>query len=242
MTETISPASPQAVSRPLNLFARMAGVIVAPKATYTAVAERPYWFGVLAVVLLIIAITQGTFFSTEVGKEAFIDQQIKSREAFGQTVTDQAIRQIEELAERAAVWAVVPTVVLVPVFIAVFSGLYLMVFNAFLDGNASFKQMYAINAHSLTLFGVFQLFSTPIMYARGDLVSPTALSVFFPMLEEESFLTYLFGGLDLFYTWSFINLAIGLGALYKRRTTPIAVGLLTVYFLVVLAYASFRAF
>ena len=38
-----------------------------------------------------------------------------------------------------------------------------------------------------------------------------------------------------------ISLAIGLGVLYKRRTSPIAWGLLAVYAVLALAYAGVRA-
>ena len=51
----------------------------------------------------------------------------------------------------------------------------------------------------------------------------------------------LLGSIDLFRIWWLVSLAIGLAVLYKRRTSPIAWGLLAVYGIIVLVIAAVRA-
>jgi hypothetical protein len=46
---------------------------------------------------------------------------------------------------------------------------------------------------------------------------------------------------DLFVIWWLVVLAIGLGALYRRRTGPIATGLMCVYILIVFVIALVRS-
>jgi len=65
--------------------------------------------------------------------------------------------------------------------------------------------------------------------------------VFLPFLEENSFLARLLGSIDLFQIWGTLSLAIGLGVLYKRRTSPIAWTMLLVYFVIVAAVAAIRS-
>jgi hypothetical protein len=84
------------------------------------------------------------------------------------------------------------------------------------------------------------LFVVPLDYARQTLSSPTTLGAFVPFLDENSFLARLLGTIDLFQVWWLITLSIGLGVLYKRRTTPIAISLYTVYFVIILAIAALR--
>ena len=62
------------------------------------------------------------------------------------------------------------------------------------------------------------------MYAREDMSEPDELSVFFPMLDEMGFSTYLLSAIDLFIIWSLINLSIGVAVLYKRQTGSVASG------------------
>ena len=62
----------------------------------------------------------------------------------------------------------------------------------------------------------------PLDYVRESLSSPTNLGVFLPFLDETRSRRGCSASIDLFYIWWIVNLAIGLGVLYKRRTAPIA--------------------
>ena len=60
------------------------------------------------------------------------------------------------------------------------------------------------------------------------------------MLDENSFAARVLGMIDLFWIWYVIVLAIGLAVLYKRRTQPIAIGLLAVYAVIAVCIALIR--
>src|SRR5256885_934096 len=66
-------------------------------------------------------------------------------------------------------------------------------------------------------------------------------AVILPFLEENTFLARFLGSVDLLYLWLSVNLAIGLGVLYKRRTAPIAGGILAVYVVIALLIAAVRS-
>jgi hypothetical protein len=61
------------------------------------------------------------------------------------------------------------------------------------------------------------------------------------MLDETSFVTRFLGGLDIFWMWWCVSIAIGVGVLFKRRTGGIAVAFLSTYVVVVLIYALLRS-
>ena len=81
----------------------------------------------------------------------------------------------------------------------------------------------------------------PLNYLRESLTSATNLGVFVPFLEETSFAARFLGAIDLVVIWWMLNLAIGLGVLYKRRTGPVAVGLLVTYLVIALVIAAVRS-
>jgi hypothetical protein len=227
-------------TREKGLAERVFGVIFAPRATYASVVAHPKVLGMLLVVTVAIAATQYVFLSTEVGQRASLDQQISTMESFGITITDQAMTAMEQRAPMSRYFAVGAIVVFVPLFQAIMAGIFLVVFNAILGGEAGFKQVYAIVVHSGVIGALQQLFVTPLNYMRETLTSATSLNIFFPMLPPKSFIALFAGNLDLFRIWSFISLSIGLGVLYKRRTAPIAWSLFTLYILYALAYAGFQ--
>ena len=241
MAEAVAP-SLTAAAVPKGLLARIFGVLVAPRATYADVAARPRWLAVFAVVLLVMATGSIILFSTDVGKEALLDQQVSAMEGFGIKIPDQAYQQMEQNLSRPITpyLTAASQVVFVPIIALIIAGLAMGIFTAILGGDATFKQVFSIVAHAGVVGVVQQLFVYPLDYARGSLSSPTNLAVFLPFLDEKTFPARLLGSIDLFLIWWLVNLAIGLGVLYKRRTGPIAVGLLSVYLAIALIIAGIR--
>ena len=50
---------------------------------------------------------------------------------------------------------------------------------------ATYKQVYAIVAHSAVLIALQQIFINPLNYERQSMSSPTTLAVFFPFLDDD---------------------------------------------------------
>jgi Yip1-like protein len=233
-------AHPAETALSKGLVARIVGVIFSPRATYAAVVARPRVLGVLVVVLVLVGAATTIFMSTEVGKNAYIDQAVTAIEGFGAPVTDQMMERIEAQAAYAPYITMASQVVFVPVLAAIFAGLSLAVFNAILGMDATFKQAFAVVVHSYMVIAFQTIFSLPLNYLRESLSSATSLAIFFPMIDDANFLGRLMGSIDLFRIWWLVSLAIGFGVLYKRRTGPIAWALLAGYLLLVLIFAGVR--
>ena len=227
MPETMAPEPAPAEAR--GLVGRLTGVLLAPRATYADVAASPKVFGVLLVVVLIMAGLTMTFFSTEVGRQALLDQQVRSMESFGRQVTDQQYTRLQQMSKYSGYMAAAGQVVTMPLMGLVVAGLLFAVFTAAMGGKGTFKQVYAVVAHSAVVFALQQCFTLPIAYAKESISSPTNLAVFLPFLDEASFAARALGAIDLFLIWWVVSLSIGLGVLYKKRTGPIAVTLLVIY-------------
>src|SRR5262245_14156489 len=242
MTESMTAAAAVPPAPAKGLIGRIIGVLTSPKATFAAVVGRPRVLGVLAFTVLVIAGASVVFFSTDVGKAAILDQQVKAMEGFGLKISDEAYQRMEEGINRPITPYItaVSQVVFIPVIALVVSGIALAVFNAILGGNATFKQVFSVIAHAGVVTTVQQLFVLPMDYFRETLASPTSLAVFLPFLEETGFAGRFFGTIDLFIVWWIVTLSIGLGVLYKRRTSSIATGLFITYVLIALVLAGVR--
>ena len=223
-----------------GLVARALGVLFSPRVTYAEIVAQPRALGALVAVIVIVAAATSAFLMTEVGKNAYIDQALDSMEGFGMTVTDQVMTSIETQAQYAPYITTAAQVVFVPLVAVIVAALALAIFNAILGGDGSFKQTFAIVAHSYFVVALGAVFSMPLYYVNKSMASPTSLSVFFKMVDEATFLGRLMGSIDLFRIWWIVSLSIGLGVLYKRRTGPIAWSLLGLYFILVLIIAGVR--
>jgi hypothetical protein len=223
-----------------SLPARLIGVLLSPRATYAAIAARPRWLGALAAVAVTTGIAVAVFSSTEVGRTALLDQQITQMQSFGIQVRDAQVQQMEARLRFAPYFGFIGQIVVLPIMALIVAGIAFAVFNAVMGGDATFKQAYAVVAHSGVIVAVQMLFVMPLNYARETMSSPTNLAVFLPFLDENSFAARLLGSIDLFIIWWAVNLAIGLGVLYRKRTAPIATTLLVIYVVIGLIIAAIK--
>jgi Yip1 domain len=239
VTQTVVPGR-STVPTARSLPARILGVIFSPRATYADVAARPRVLGALTFVVLVGTAGVFLFMSTDVGKNAFLDQQVQQRESFGRPLTDAQYEQLERVVPYAPYFGAGFQLVLLPLLGAAIAGIALAVFNAVLGGDAAFKQVFAVVAHSGVVLSVAQVFGLPLAYARETMSGATNLAVFTPFLDESSFVARVLGAIDLFIIWWIISLAIGLGVVYRKRTGPIATTLMIVYLAIGMVIAAVK--
>lgn len=240
MTDTSTTLTATADTPHPGLLARIVGIVFSPRDTYAAVAARPRAAAVLTLITVLMASAQFAFLSTTLGQDLALEQQVRSMEAFGMTVSDEMYSQLQTRTQYAKYTSGASLLVFVPLINAIVAGILLVVFTMLLGGSGTFRQVNAIVAHAGVIPLLQQFFGLPLTYASGE-ISGANLGVFVPMLEENSLPVLFLGSLDLFLIWWCISLAIGIGVLYRRRTGPIATGLITLYVLIALVIAVIRS-
>lgn len=238
MTNTAMAAGPTAAPKPLP--ARLIGVVTSPMATFRAIVANPRWFGALAVTTLLVAFFSTLPMTTEAGRQAALDQQVAAMKSFGVEVTDERYDRLERGAATLPHRTAAGVIVASPIIVLITAGLLFAVFNAAMGGEALFKQVFALVAHAGVISALGAAFSGTVNYFRGGTGSVANLGALLPMLPEKSFIANLLGAIDVFLVWYVVVLAIGLAALYRRRTQPIALSLLGVYAVIALCIALFK--
>ncbi len=245
MSDVNTTADPTLTAAPMpNLISRAIGVITSPGATFAHVARAPKVAGMLFLVSLILGLAQGLPQLTERGRAAALDMQIEQMERFGVQVTPEMTQQMEQRSRSnlGAYTSIVVMFVGIPFGAVIITVLLWVAFNTIMGGTASFKHVMAVVAHSQAVTALGALIAAPIMYARGVMSTSIAnLGALLPMLDETSFLSKFLGGIDLFVIWWVVVLAIGLAALYRKKTSSIATGLFIVYGLILIVVAYFTA-
>ncbi|OYW04823.1 MAG: hypothetical protein B7X11_02520, partial [Acidobacteria bacterium 37-65-4] len=200
--------------------------------------------GILALIALLTGAGTSAFSFTEKGRQAQLDFQVQQMERFGVTVTDEMYARMEEQSQKRAAYApflaIVGTFIIFPIIILVVSGIFYAVFNAIMGGTAEFKQVMAVTSHAWMVPTLGAIFGGIMNFARGSISSSVAnLGLLLPVLKEGSFAANLAGAVDLFQIWFVLTLSIGLGVLYKRKTSSIATGLFVVYAIVAIGLSYF---
>jgi hypothetical protein len=226
---------------PKSLPARFIGIITSPRETFGSVAALPKWLGMMALTTIIVAIFTALPMTTEAGRQAAIDQQVTQMQSFGMTVNDQMYEQMEKGAGRMPYMTAGSVIIVTPIIAVIVTGILFAIFNAALGGEASFKQVFAVHAHAGAISALSTIFSGVINYFRGSMGSVANLGALLPMLPENSFAGRLLGMIDVFLIWYIVVLAIGLAVLYRRRTQPIAISLLSVYAVIAVVIALIKS-
>jgi len=224
-----------------NLLARFIGIVTSPKETFQSVAAAPRVLGMLLLVATLTAFFTALPMTTEAGRQAALDNQVQQMQSFGFQVNDQMYENLQKGAGRLPYTTGISILVMTPIIAALFAGILFAIFNAALGGEASYKQVYAVYIHSGVIGVVSAIISGAVNYFSGRVGSVTNLGALLPMLPEKSFGANLLGTVDIFIVWSVVVLAMGLAVLYKRRTQPIAITLLSIYAVIALVIAVVKS-
>jgi len=217
----------------LGLLGRAIGVITSPAATFAHVVRDPRPAAILLIVSAVIAVAATVPQMTERGRLAALTAQVEFMERFMGEVPDVMYAQMEAQSRNslAPVWGAVGAFVWMPVVALFFTALLWGLFNALLGGTGTFKQVLGIVTHSMVIMALGAAAAMPIQLMQDSFsfTGPFNLGALVPMMDPESFIVRFLGWTSAITIWQTIVIAIGLGVLYKRRSTGIAIGLLTAY-------------
>jgi hypothetical protein len=242
MSETETPQSPS-----LGLISRAVGMITSPGATFVDVVRAPRPAAILLVVAAVIAMAATVPQMTEKGRLAVLNTQVQTMERIMGPLDDEVYNRLEEQSHSNTrhIYSIVGTFIWLPIMATFFTALLWGLFNVLMGGGATFKQVLGIVTHSMVIVALGAAVSAPIqmMQSTFSLTGPFNLGALVPMLNPESFIVRFLSFTNAFTIWQMIVLAIGLGVLYKRKSTGIAIGLLAAYgLLVAIGVAVFSVF
>jgi hypothetical protein len=214
---------------PLSLPARVVGVLTSPRRTFSAVVETPRWADLLLLITMVWTAAIALFLATEHGPQALLDQQVATRESFGQTIDDGEYAAMQARLPETRRRYVAAVLALVPAGTIALAAAAFGVFNGLLGGHARFGQVLAVVAHAAVVLLARAVCVLPLNVLRESMSNPFNAGALLPLMAEGSFVAALLGTIDLFVVWWLLVLALGLGVLYGRRVRPIATVLTGAY-------------
>jgi len=218
-----------------GVLSRAIGVIVSPAATFALVASNPRPAGILLLVCLVLGLAAGGPQFSEKVRQSALDMQIQQMERSGQTLPPQAYANMERFSHFSAYITIVSMFIVLPIFSLLFAAVYWALFNAILGGTASFKQVLGVVTHSQVIGALGAIAAIPLVLMQGiqTMAGPYNLGALAPMLEPNSMVATFLSRISFFTLWGLVVTAIGLGVLYRRKSTGIAIGLIAIYVLLV---------
>jgi hypothetical protein len=192
------------------------------------VARLPAFITTWMLVLLAVAICGGALLSTEVGRQALVDERVRVTEALGQRVDDAAYEQLQASPPFAVYLTSGGRLLLTPpVTLLVALGVLLLARLA--GARTSFTTALAIVVHASVVLALQQVVATPFHYVQESLTSPTTVAGLLRVFDEGSWPARLFGTIDVFGLWWMWLLSVGLAAATGQSARRYLWRLLAVY-------------
>lgn len=194
---------------------RVLGVLARPRATMDEVARRPAFVTTWVLVLLAVAVCGGLLLSTEVGRQALVDERVRVTEALGQRVDDAEYARLQADPPRAVYLTSGGRLLLMPpVTLLVALGVMLLARAG--GARTSFVTALAIAVHASVVLALQQIVATPFHYVQESLTSPTTVAGLLRVFDEGSWPARLFGTIDVFGLWWMWLLSLGMAAAVGR--------------------------
>jgi hypothetical protein len=187
-----------------------------PRVTLAGVVAEPTWLATWSVILIIWAICGGWLLSSDVGRQALVDERVRVVESLGGVVTD---------ADYAAMQANPPwwvyftsggRLLLFPLTTIAVAACVLVAAR-WAKVRATLTQALAVSVHTSVPLVLGQIVATPLHYVRESLTSPLNLAAVLPLMEAGTPQARFFGTMDLFAMWWAGLLALGLSALTGQQ-------------------------
>jgi hypothetical protein len=207
---------------------RVLGVVMRPRATMDEVARHPTFITTWVLVLLAVAVCGGLFLSTEVGRQALVDERVRVTEALGERVDDAEYARLQADLPFAVYLTSGGRLLLTPPMTVV-AALGLMVLARLDRVTVSMKTALAIAVHATVVLALQQVVATPLHYVQESLTSPTTVAGLLRTFDEGSWPARLFGTIDVFGLWWMWLLSLGLAAATAKSARRYLWRLLAVY-------------
>jgi hypothetical protein len=191
-----------------SLPKRLAQVFLSPGELFTALRQKPVWFGALAVaaVLLILSVA---VLPTELWVEFSRSQMIER----GQEVPP----GFEQAGPAIRIFSVLGVGLAIFVMTFIMAGIVTVFFSFLFGDEGRYVQYLAVIAHASIIPALGALFLLPLKLSQGD-PSVTLNLGTFAFFMEDGYLYRVLKMLDLFVLWSYVVMAVGVTKIDPRRS------------------------
>ena len=132
-------------------------------------------------------------------------------------------------------------VVMTPIIILAFAGMFFLGGNIILGGTTDFRTMFSLNVYVGVIGSLGLLLKLPLIIAKGSTDILTNLAILMPVDMDETILYKLLNMIDVVLIWESILLAIGFAIVYDWQQKKANILVIGIWVLVITVYGVYLA-
>lgn len=199
-----------------SLPKRLLQVLFSPGEVFTALREKPVWFGALAVVGVLVVLSAAVL-PAEVWVEFFRNQMIEQGQEVpaGMEAGGSIIRVVTVLISGISVF----------IMAFILAGIMTLIFSFLLGGEGRYVQYLSIVAHAFIVTALGALLLVPLKILQADPTVTLSLGTFALTFMDEGYPLRVLKLVDLFSLWSYAIMAVGVTKIDPKRSFGSAFGI-----------------
>ena len=211
---------------------KMVGMLLSPSKTIEQIKVKPDWLIPMIFILfatLTVQLVAKPYFFNSRQYEKLIEDTV------GKTGMDR--ESVESMMQKQmGIMMPVGGLVMTPIIILAFAGIFFFGGNIILGGKTDFRTMFSLNVYVGVIGSVGLLLKLPLIIAKGSTDILTNLAILMPVDMDETILYQLLNMIDVVLIWQTVLLAMGFVIIYdwqQKKANTLVIGIwvlvITVY-------------
>jgi len=199
----------------MSLIAKIVGVFLDPKRTFTSLDRKPdFWAPLIIIVALSLVFTT---LAWPIIEESSLEMR---RGALEKTDMSQGEidRALEIQMKAGKIPGIVSIVISTLVIAFIVAGALLFAGNVIMGGESSYKKMMSVYCYSSLIGLISTAIRLPMILSKKTLEIYFSPAAFFPAEMKDALAFKIAAIFDIFVIWKIILIAIGMGIVYKTKT------------------------
>ena len=200
----------------LGFWAKLGNIFASPIKTFEALDKKPTWIIPILILILVTAVINQISFPIIMDAQL---ERFRSNPDISAEQLEIIEQQITGNLNQQRIFMLVGQLIVTPIIFLLIAGIFYLIGNIFLGGDATYKKVLSIYSWSSFILILSALVTAPLILAKGNLnisLSPALL------LSGDALGTKLYTLLSqfkFFDIWFLVVFAIGFGFIYKFSKT-----------------------
>ena len=203
---------------------KMVGMLLSPSKTFEQIKVKPDWLIPMIFILfatLTVQLVSKPYFFNSRQYEKMIEDTIEKTDMDREAVESMMQKQI-------GIMMPVGALVMTPIIILVFAGIFFFGGNKILGGTTDFRTMFSLNVYVGAIGSLGLLLKLPLIIAKGSTDILTNLAILMPADMDETILYKLLNMIDVVLIWQTVLLAMGFKIIYdwqQKKANRLVIGI-----------------
>ena len=208
---------------------KMVGMLLSPSKTFEQIKLKPDWLIPMIFILfatLTVQLVSKPYFFNSREYEKLIEDTIEK--------TDMDREAVESMMQKQmGIMMPVGGLVITPIIILVFAGIFFFGGNIILGGTTDFRTMFSLSVYVGVIGSIGLLLKLPLIIAKGSTDILTNLAILMPVDMDDTILYKLLNMVDVVLIWQTVLLAMGFVVIYEWQQKKANILVIGVWVLVI---------